>query len=89
MASNSAPGPTPADPVRRVRRAAESTHPAQHRLPVSGPQNGPLTLRRRADTTAVTGPAVWENGRDQVGNPGAASLSGASAADVDPCGNGS
>lgn len=83
--SQSAPGPTSQDPQRRVQRAAESTKPAQHRLPVSGPQSGHMTLRARPDTTAVTGPSAWENGRDQLGNPGAASLSGSSASDVNPC----
>jgi hypothetical protein len=42
-------------------------------------------MRKRQDTTAVTGPGAWENGRDQVGNPGASSLSGTGASDVDPC----
>jgi hypothetical protein len=48
---------------------------------------GPLTLTRRADTTAVTGPTAWENGRDQVSAPSGPQLRGTGAADCEPGGD--
>jgi hypothetical protein len=75
--------PTPTDAQRRVPGAPDSTMTAQHRLPVSGA--GPLTLRKRTPTHAVTGPGAWENGRDQTSTPsGPPPLNGAGAGDCKP-----
>ena len=81
-------GTTPVMPQRRAGRAQDSTMPASQKMPVSRHQRGGESLgslQQRADTTAVTGPAAWDNGRDMVGTNRSASLTGAQAADADPC----
>lgn len=75
-------GLTSASAQRRVGRAADSTKAPQHRMPVSGA--GPLVMRARTDTTAVTGPPAWENGRDQVATNPAPRLTGAGRMDCNP-----
>lgn len=90
MASNGGRKPTPVSAQRRIAAAPDTTSPAPHRLPVSGPEKGQMTLRRRTPTAAVTGPPAWENGRDSTSTPsGTPPLRGTTAADCHPCPPGS
>ena len=84
--SNTLRNTTPVTPARNVPPSQKSTKAPQHRLPVS--TAGPLTLAKRTPTAAVTGPSVWANSKGPVETPGQRPpLSGASPADVHPCGN--
>jgi hypothetical protein len=86
-ASRTSRNETPVSPSRRVPASVTSTKQPRHALPVSGPEQGPGKFAKRAATAAVTGPAAWENGRDQVSTPGPVPpLHNASPADVHPCG---
>lgn len=65
---------TPQNAQRRTPGAPDTTKPAQLAASTG-----------RTPTHAVTGPAAWENGRDQVSTPdGPPTLRGTSAADVHP-----
>ena len=84
--SQSAPGATPQSAQRRVTHQADTTKPAPHALSVSAAQSGPMTMRKRAETTAVTGPSQMPG----TGSPvkvhgGKPVVSGTGPADVDPC----
>lgn len=74
---------TPTMAQRATPAAQDSTMTAQHKLPVSGA--GPTTLTRRAEPTALTGPAMLENGRTPMAAPGSPTLRGAGPDDCNPC----
>ena len=78
-------GTTPVMPGRRVAASQRSTVTPQHRMPVSGPEQGPQRYSRRTPTAAVTGPKALENGgRMETPHP-VPPLAGATARNAHPC----